>query len=208
MFSKLQNKAEFKNLDDSAVISSDFPGLRTFAASITSTASTTSVASVTSTASFHQKNTHPDGWIILTTKMTNTSSYLRNRSSKIQFFTDIWYPFCWRLWRPAYVNFLKTGWWNSDFQTSEIYKYLQTKSNLYTSICQSRFIRNISMWDTLYYLKLDNFQKVSFSHHFISFSTEVLWCRISFWKLIILLKRPGSIFIPSYTQSVITHICF
>jgi hypothetical protein len=48
-------KAEFRNLDDSAVISSDFPGLRTFAASMTSTASTTSVASMTSTASFHQK---------------------------------------------------------------------------------------------------------------------------------------------------------
>ena len=31
LFSKHQNKAEFRNLDDSAVISSDFPGLRTFA---------------------------------------------------------------------------------------------------------------------------------------------------------------------------------
>jgi hypothetical protein len=56
LFSKCPNKAEFRNLDDSAVISSDFPGLRTFAASITSTASTTSVASMTSTASFHHKN--------------------------------------------------------------------------------------------------------------------------------------------------------
>jgi hypothetical protein len=56
LISKHQNKAEFRNLDDSAVISSDFPGLRTFAASMASTASTTSVASMTSTASFHQKN--------------------------------------------------------------------------------------------------------------------------------------------------------
>ena len=53
---KHQNKAEFRNLVDSAVISSNFSGLRTFAASMTSTASTTSVASMTSTASFHQKN--------------------------------------------------------------------------------------------------------------------------------------------------------
>jgi hypothetical protein len=53
LFSKHQNKAEFMNLDDSAVISSNFPGLRIFAASMTSTASTTSVASA---ASFHQKN--------------------------------------------------------------------------------------------------------------------------------------------------------
>ena len=55
IFSKDQNKAEFKNLDDSEVPSCDFPGLRTSAASMTSTASTTSMASMTSTASFHQR---------------------------------------------------------------------------------------------------------------------------------------------------------
>ena len=43
-FSKHQNKAEFKNLDDSEVPSCDFPGLRT------------STASMISTAWFHQKN--------------------------------------------------------------------------------------------------------------------------------------------------------
>ena len=53
-FSKHQNKAEFKDLDHSEVLSSDFPVLRTSAASMTSTASTTSIASMTSTASFHQ----------------------------------------------------------------------------------------------------------------------------------------------------------
>jgi hypothetical protein len=53
-FSKPQIKAEFRNLDDSIVISSD-SGLRTFAALMTSTASTNSVASMTSTASFYQK---------------------------------------------------------------------------------------------------------------------------------------------------------
>ena len=55
-FSKHPNKAEFNDMDDSEVLSSDFPGLRTSAASMTSTASTTSMASMTSTASFHQKN--------------------------------------------------------------------------------------------------------------------------------------------------------
>jgi hypothetical protein len=55
LFLKHQNKAEFRNLDDSAVISSNFPGLRIFSASMTSTASTASVASMTSTASFHQR---------------------------------------------------------------------------------------------------------------------------------------------------------
>ena len=55
IFSKHQNKAEFKNLDDSEVPICDFPGLRTSVATMTSTASTTSMASMTSTASFHQK---------------------------------------------------------------------------------------------------------------------------------------------------------
>jgi hypothetical protein len=55
IFSKHQNKAKFKNLDDSEVSNCDFPGLRTSAASMTSTASTTSMASMTSTTSFHQK---------------------------------------------------------------------------------------------------------------------------------------------------------
>jgi hypothetical protein len=45
LFSKHQNKAEFRNLDDSGFIRIDFPGLRTFATSMTSTASTTSVVS-------------------------------------------------------------------------------------------------------------------------------------------------------------------
>ena len=55
LVSKHQNKAEFKNLDDSLDLSSDFLGLRTSAVSMTSTASMTTVASMTSTASIHQK---------------------------------------------------------------------------------------------------------------------------------------------------------
>ena len=55
-FSKHPNKAEFNDMDDSEVLSSDFSGLRASAASMTSTASTTSMASMTSTASFHQNN--------------------------------------------------------------------------------------------------------------------------------------------------------
>ena len=56
IFSKHPNKAELNDMDDFEVLSSDFPGLRTYAASMTSTASTTSMASINSTASFHQKN--------------------------------------------------------------------------------------------------------------------------------------------------------
>ena len=54
--SKHQNKAEFKNLVKSEVLSSNFSGLRNSAALVTSTASTTLVASMTSTVWFHQKN--------------------------------------------------------------------------------------------------------------------------------------------------------
>ena len=59
---------------------------------------------------FIKKYTDPDGLIIPSTQMTNTSPFLWNGSSKIQFFTDIWYPFCQRLLRPANVTFLITGW--------------------------------------------------------------------------------------------------
>ena len=69
---------------------------------------------------------------------------------KIQIFTDVWYLFCWRLLRPIYATFLRTGWWNSNSLTSGIYKYLQAISNLHFSICQSHFKRNISIWNTLY----------------------------------------------------------
>ena len=62
--------------------------------------------------------TDPDGLIIPSTQMINTSPILWNRSSKIQYFTDIWYSFCRRLLRPADVNFLKTGWWNTKVQSS------------------------------------------------------------------------------------------
>ena len=53
--SKNQSKAEFKNLDDTEVLSSNVPGVITSATSMTYMASTTSVASMTSTATFHQK---------------------------------------------------------------------------------------------------------------------------------------------------------
>ena len=58
------------------------------------------------------------GWIISGTKMTNTRSFLLNRSSIIQFFTNIWYLICQRLLRPADTIFLKTCWWNSNGKTS------------------------------------------------------------------------------------------
>ena len=74
--------AKFRCLDDSEVLSSDFPGLKTSAASLTSVASTASMALMTSTASFHQKNADPDDWIIPGSKMTNNGPFLLNGSLK------------------------------------------------------------------------------------------------------------------------------
>ena len=116
--SKHESEAHFKNLNDSEVLSSDFPCLKTSAASITSTASTTSVASMTSTATFHQKF-YLSWWL--------DHSYTPNDQYQSPFEEWIiknsifhWYliPFCRRLLRPAYATFLKTGWWNSKFNSS------------------------------------------------------------------------------------------
>ena len=56
VFQNIKNKVVFKNLDDSEVLSSDFPGPRTSAVSLTSSASATSLASTASKALFHKKN--------------------------------------------------------------------------------------------------------------------------------------------------------
>ena len=56
IFSKHQNRAEFKNPHDSGVLRSDFSGLKTSATLLTSSASAASMASTASKALFHQKN--------------------------------------------------------------------------------------------------------------------------------------------------------
>ena len=73
-----------------------------------------------------------------------------NGSSKIQFFTDIWYPFCQWLLLPGDVTFLKNCWDNPNFPISAFQNHLQTKSNLHILIRRSKFIKSISIWDTLY----------------------------------------------------------
>ena len=97
-FSKHQCKAEFKNLNDSEVLSGDFAGLKT------------SAASMTSKASFHQNN-YSSWWLDHPYQQKDQYQFFfEERSSNIQFFTDIWYPFYWRLLRPANITVLKTGW--------------------------------------------------------------------------------------------------
>ena len=83
----------WKTLKSTVVI---FQALKTSLASLTSAASATSLASTASKAQFPQKIPYPDGLIITGTIITNTGNFLWNRSSKIQFFTNIWHPFWWR----------------------------------------------------------------------------------------------------------------
>ena len=109
---------KFKNLDDSLDLSSDFPGLRTSAVSMTSTASMTSVASMTSTASIHQNIYW--SWCLDHSWHQNDpyQSLFVEWIIKIPIF--YWYliPFSWRLLRPADFTFSKTDHWNSNFQSS------------------------------------------------------------------------------------------
>ena len=97
MVFKTSNKAKFKNLDDSGVLSSDFPGPIISAASMTLTASTASLASMTSTASFHKKN--PEFYVSINpgTKMAYPGPSMSNGSPKIHYFIDFWHFFYWRL---------------------------------------------------------------------------------------------------------------
>ena len=108
-FQNIKKKAEFINLDDSEVLSSDFPCLKTSTASLTSSASTTSMASTTSTALFYQR-TYWFWWLD------------HPWNQKCQYWplfvewiikdpTLHWYLilFFWRLFKPADVTF-HTSW--------------------------------------------------------------------------------------------------
>ena len=58
------------------------------------------------------------------TKMTYPGLSIWNGSSKTHYFTDFWHPFSWRLWRPAWVIFLKIGSINQNVHISDIQNYL------------------------------------------------------------------------------------
>ena len=109
---------------------------------------------------FLQEIPDHDGLIIPGTKMTNTGPFLWNRSSKIQFFTDIWYLFCWRLLRSGYVTFLKTGWWNSNDRTSGIHRCLHHNQKVVFRGSQrsSKYIKVI--WNTLYTVQLNRIVEI------------------------------------------------
>ena len=89
MFSKHQNKPESKNLDDTEVLDSDFSGLITSVASLTSSPLQPHWPHRPRQPYIIKEILDPDEWIIPDTKLTNNCPYLLNGSSKVQFFTDI-----------------------------------------------------------------------------------------------------------------------
>ena len=151
LFSKHQNKAEFRNLDDSAVISSDFPGL--------GTCSLNNVYSLNNLSGFNDLGSLISSKILfnlmvgssLAPKWPVSVPFFWKRSSKIQIFTDIWYFFYRRLLRPAYVTFLKTGWQNSNAPYSGIYKYLHHSLKVVFSWPQRSLLYVKSRWYTQYF---------------------------------------------------------
>ena len=117
---------------------------------MTSTASTTSVTSMTSTAFFYQKQiTELDVSINPDTKMTYSGLLMFDGSLKIHYFIDFWHLFFWRLWRTGKLLLTKSKAHMSNSHYSGFPNYLQTKSNLYISICQSQIHQVKSRWETL-----------------------------------------------------------
>ena len=116
-FLKYKNKAEFTNLDDYEILSSDFPGLRMFAVSMTSTASTrpslnnlhglNDLDSLISSKKYwswwfdHPWHPNDQHWSLLMEWIIKNSNFY-------------WYlpPLCQRLLRLADITFLKTDKWS------------------------------------------------------------------------------------------------
>ena len=118
-------------------------------ASMTSTASPTLVASMTFSASFHQTITELDVSINPGTKMTFFGLSMWVGLSKIHYFIDFWPPFFWRLWRTGMLLSTKSKGDRSNAPYSEFPNYLQTKSDLHISICQSQIHYIKTKWETL-----------------------------------------------------------
>ena len=133
ILSKYQNKAEFKKLDDFEVLSSNFPGLITWASTLTSTASATAIASSTSTSLFQQRTSWP--WAMATKwPIMNNGPSFRNGSSKIQFFTKIGTFSVGGWWGHPMLLFWKLVVIPRNIKITEFQNHLEAKSELYISI--------------------------------------------------------------------------
>ena len=82
--------------------------------------------------------------------MTFSGLLMFDGSFKIHYFIDFWHLFFWRLWRTGKFLLTKSKGHRSNSHYSGFPNYLQTKSNLYISICQSQIHYIKSKWGTLY----------------------------------------------------------
>ena len=150
VFQNIKNKVVFKNLDDSGVLSSDFPGPRTSAASLTSSASATSLASTASKALFHQKTSW--SWWLHHPWHQNDQYWPLFVEWIIKNPIFHWYlvPILSEDWGQLMLVFLKNSCGTQKYPISAFQNQIQTDFNLHIFICQSQFISAISIWDTLY----------------------------------------------------------
>jgi hypothetical protein len=92
--------------------------------------------------------------------------------------------FCQRLSRPECVISLKTGCWNSKSIYSGCQNRLQTKYSLHIFICQSQFIKYVSIWDTLYLPFLSEIGTMKLLNGHLSIFKKYLNLQgISYWNV-------------------------
>ena len=126
----------FKNLDDNEFFNSNFQSLRIL-------------------------SSHIDLCNLTDARITKTGHFLWYRSSKIQCFTNIWYPFWQRLLRLCQVRKVSNGWSgiNSSYSgthwTLIFWRFAKLWSRQVFTLYQILMVNSVckrsnSVWDTLY----------------------------------------------------------
>ena len=152
-FSKHQNKC-FKSLDycfqEPGWLSSDFPGL-------TNLCNLIDLSGLCSLTGLNSLYSHISSknilvlmvWSSLAPKLPILVIFCRMDHQKSNFLLIYGTSLYWRLLRPAYVTFLKTGWWNSNAQTSGIYRYLHYNLNVVFSWPPRSSKSELKLWKLL-----------------------------------------------------------
>jgi hypothetical protein len=143
---KLMNSRSRMTLKSSVVI---FWSLGTSGASLTSAASATSLASTASKALFSQKNSWSWWFDHQWHQNDQYRSFFLEWIIKNPNFHWYMVPFLLEAVEANLCYFFLNWLMKLKFYDLRNYRYLQPKSNMHISICQSHFERNISMWNTL-----------------------------------------------------------
>ena len=150
--SKHQNKAEFKNMDNSEVLCSNFSGLKSLQPHWSHQPHQLLQPHWPHQPIqpyFIKELPDSDGWMIPGTKMAKTGPFLLNGSSKSNFFTDFSNFSVGGFWGQPMLLFWK---WIDDTQISkppEATGHHNSQTNIDPSTPQSWFTLHSSLWDTL-----------------------------------------------------------